>query len=36
MRINNYREDLLKRLCDPKYAAEYLARVLAEQDNEAF
>ena len=36
MHLKNYRDDLLKRLRDPKYAAEYLAQVLAEQDNEAF
>src|SRR5207302_4977515 len=36
MRLKNYKDDLLKRLADPKYAAEYLAQVLAEQDNEAF
>jgi hypothetical protein len=31
MRLKNYREDLLKRLEDPHYAAEYLAQVLAEK-----
>jgi len=36
MRLNNYRDDLLKRLRDPEYAAEYLAQVLAEDDSEAF
>jgi probable addiction module antidote protein len=36
MRLKDYRADLLKRLRDPEYAAEYLAQVLAEQDNEAF
>ena len=36
MRLKNYRDDLLKRLRDPKYAAEYLAQVLAESDSEAF
>jgi probable addiction module antidote protein len=36
MRLKNYRADLLKRLRDPEYAAEYLAQVLAEQDNRAF
>jgi probable addiction module antidote protein len=36
MRLKNYRSDLLKRLQDPEYAAEYLAQVLAERDNEAF
>jgi probable addiction module antidote protein len=36
MRLKNYKADLLKRLSDPEYAAEYLAQVLAEKDNEAF
>jgi len=36
MRLKNYKNDLLKRLADPKYAAEYLAQVLAEDDSEAF
>ena len=36
MRLKNYRTDLLKRLRDPKYAAEYLAQVLAEKDGPAF
>ena len=36
MRLKNYKEDLLKRLADPRYAAEYLAQVLAEKDNAAF
>lgn len=36
MRLRNYQTDLLKRLSDSEYAAEYLARVLAEKDNEAF
>ena len=36
MRLKNYRADLLKRLCDPEYAAEYLAQVLAEKDSAAF
>ena len=36
MRLKNYRDDLLSRLRDPEYAAEYLAQVLAERDNEAF
>jgi len=36
MRLNNYRDDLLKRLADPEYAAEYLGQVLAEKDNAAF
>lgn len=36
MRLKNYKDDLLKRLADPKYAAEYLAQTLAEKDSEAF
>ena len=36
MRLNNYRDDLLKRLADPEYAVEYLTQVLAEKDNAAF
>ena len=36
MRFENYREDLLERLTDSEYAAEYLARVLAEYDKAAF
>lgn len=36
MRLKNYRDDLLKRLRDPEYAAAYLAQVLADDDNEAF
>ena len=36
MRLKNYRTDLLKRLADPEYAAEYLAQVLAEKDSAAF
>ena len=36
MRLKNYRTDLLKRLTDPDYAAEYLAQVLAEGDSAAF
>lgn len=36
MRLRNYRDDLLKRLRDPKYAAEYLAQLLAEKDSAAF
>ena len=35
MRLKNYRADLLKRLRDPEYAAEYLARVLADKDSAA-
>ena len=36
MRLKSYRDDLLKRLRDPEYAADYLANVLAEKDNAAF
>ncbi len=36
MRLKNYRTDLLKRLADPAYAAQYLAQVLAEKDRAAF
>ena len=36
MRLKDYKADLLKRLRDPEYAAEYLAQVLAEKDNAAF
>jgi probable addiction module antidote protein len=36
MRLKDYRADLLKRLREPKYAAEYLAQVMAEKDNKAF
>jgi probable addiction module antidote protein len=36
MRLRNYRGDLLERLKDKDYAAEYLARVLAENDKAAF
>ena len=36
MNLRNYRDDLLKRLADPEYAAAYLAQVLAEKDNAAF
>jgi len=36
MKLKNYKVDLLKRLANPEYAAEYLARVLAEKDNAAF
>src|ERR1035438_1485154 len=36
MRLKNYREDLLERLKDADYAAEYLAQVLAEKDRTAF
>jgi probable addiction module antidote protein len=36
MRLKNYWDDLLKRLRDLKYATEYLAQVLAEEDRGAF
>lgn len=36
MRLKNYREDLLERLKNPDYAAEYLAQVLVQKDNAAF
>jgi probable addiction module antidote protein len=36
LRLNNYKDDLLERLRDPEYAAEYLAQVLAEEDSDAF
>ena len=36
MRLKNYREDLLERLKDADYAAEYLAQVLAEKDKATF
>jgi probable addiction module antidote protein len=36
MRLKKYKTDLLKRLADPGYAAEYLAQVLAEKDSGAF
>ncbi len=36
MRLKNYRDDLLERLKNADYAAEYLAQVLAEKDQTAF
>ena len=36
MRLKNYREDLLERLKNPDYAAEYLAQVLGQKDKGAF
>ena len=36
MRLKNYRNDLLKRLKDPEYAAGYLAQVLEDGDSSAF
>jgi DNA-binding phage protein len=36
MRLKNYKDNLLKPLEDQRYAAEYLARVLADKDSAAF
>ncbi|MBM3883989.1 MAG: putative addiction module antidote protein [Verrucomicrobia bacterium] len=36
MRLRSYRDDLLVRLRDPDYAAEYLNQVLADKDARAF
>jgi len=36
MRLKSYKDDLVKRLRDPEYAAEYLTAVLAEKDHDAF
>jgi probable addiction module antidote protein len=36
MKLKDYREDLLKRLVDPTYAAEYLAETLESGDDGAF
>ncbi len=36
MRLRDYREDLMERLKNPDYAAEYLAQVLASKDKAAF
>lgn len=36
MKLKNYREDLLKRLGDPNYAAEFLEETLASGDGAAF
>jgi probable addiction module antidote protein len=36
MRLRNYRDELLRRLKDPEYAAEYLAQVIAGRDSGAF
>jgi probable addiction module antidote protein len=36
MKLDNYRDDLLKRLAEPEYAAEYLAQTLAQNDSAAF
>ena len=36
MRLKNYKVELLKWLEEPRYAAEYLAQVLAKKDSTAF
>lgn len=36
MNLLNYRDDLLKRLADPEYAAEYLEATLSSGDKAAF
>jgi probable addiction module antidote protein len=36
MKLKDYREDLLKRLSDPAYAAGYLEETLASADGTAF
>ena len=36
MRLKNYKDDLLKRLRVPEYAAHYLAQVLAGKDTDVF
>ena len=36
MRLKDYRNELLKRLRAPDYAAAYLAQVLAENDKDTF
>ena len=36
MKLKNYRDDLLKRLADPHYAADYLEQTLASGDSAAF
>ncbi len=36
MRLKNYKDDLLRRLENPHYAAAYLAQVLVEKDSAAF
>jgi probable addiction module antidote protein len=36
MKLKDYRADLLQKLRDPDYAAEYLAQVLATKDQAAF
>ena len=36
MKLRDYRKDLIEKLKDPDYAAQYLGQVLAEQDRAAF
>jgi probable addiction module antidote protein len=36
MKLRDYRDDLIEKLKDADYAAEYLARVLEEKDQAAF
>ncbi len=36
MKLKDYRKDLLERLRQPEYAADYLAQVLAERHSGAF
>jgi|SRR3954471_6009308 probable addiction module antidote protein len=36
MKLKNYKPDLLKRLKDPEYAAEYLSAVLEDGDRKGF
>ncbi len=36
MHLKDYKEDMIQRLKDPEYAAEYLSQVLAEKDSAAF
>lgn len=36
MRLKDYRSDLLKKLKDPEFAAEYLTQTLADKDAQAF
>ena len=36
MHLKDYKEDMIQRVKDPEYAAEYLSQVLAEKDSAAF
>jgi len=36
MKLKDYRTDLLQKLKDPEYAAEYLGQALAQEDQAAF